>query len=206
MGFIAGKIAHLLHYRCLVLYLHDQEHKVLSARSVHGLDSPRLARHTLPLGAKMSGWAALHLMPIHGVAHKDPVLREGGRSDLEELTSEKGLENLESSIVAPLLDGDALLGVLALYDVREQPYEDDNLRVIPIGAGPAAVGLPGGFAEGGTFSSLTVGLNYKPFENVRIRPELRWDWTDFNLGPLSAFDDASDNNQFTAAFDVILSF
>jgi hypothetical protein len=85
--------------------------------------------------------------------------------------------------------------------------DDDNLRIVPIGAGPGAVPPPGGaFAEGGTFSSLTVGLNYKPFENVRIRPELRWDWTDFNVGSLSAFDDSSDNNQFTAGFDVILSF
>jgi diguanylate cyclase (GGDEF)-like protein/putative nucleotidyltransferase with HDIG domain len=156
MGFIAGKIAHLLHYRCLVLYLHDQEHKVLSARSVHGLDSPRLATHTLPLGAKMSGWAALHLMPIHGVAHKDPVLREGGRSDLEELTSEKGLENLESSIVAPLLDGDALLGVLALYDVREQPYEDDNLRVISIVAKHVAMAVKNALQFGAREGSALV--------------------------------------------------
>ncbi len=84
--------------------------------------------------------------------------------------------------------------------------DDDNLRIIPIGAGPAAVGLPGPFATGSTYTSLTAGLNWKPFENVRVRPELRWDWTDFNLGPLSSFDDASDNNQFTASFDVILTF
>jgi len=34
--------------------------------------------------------------------------------------------------VAPLLDGDTVLGVLALYDHRDRPYEDDNLRVISI--------------------------------------------------------------------------
>lgn len=84
--------------------------------------------------------------------------------------------------------------------------DDDNLRIIPIGSGPAAVGLPGPLAEGATFTALTVGLNYKPFENVRIRPEVRWDWTDFTLGNLSAFDDASDNNQFTASIDVVLTF
>jgi hypothetical protein len=88
----------------------------------------------------------------------------------------------------------------------EIAQDDDNLRIVPIGAGPAALGLPGPFAEESTYTSLTVGLNWKPFENVRVRPELRWDWTDFNLGPLSSFDDASDNNQFTASFDVILTF
>jgi len=130
MGFIAGKIARLLHYRCLVLYLYDKERKLLSARLVHGVHSPRLLRHTLPLGSKMSGWAAVHRLPLRGVSHKASALREGNRSDLEELMAEKGLENLESSIVAPLVDGDQLLGVLALYDVRDLPYEEDHLRII----------------------------------------------------------------------------
>jgi hypothetical protein len=88
----------------------------------------------------------------------------------------------------------------------EVTHDDDNLRVIPIGAGPAALGLPGDFAENATFTGVTAGLNYKPYENVRIRPELRWDFTDFNVGPLSAFDDQSDNNQFTASLDVVLTF
>jgi hypothetical protein len=84
--------------------------------------------------------------------------------------------------------------------------DDDNLRILPIGAAGPTVGPAVPFAEGSTYTSLTMGLNYKPFENVRIRPELRWDWTDFNIGPLSSFDDGSDNNQFTASFDVILTF
>ncbi|PYT36463.1 MAG: hypothetical protein DMF52_07550 [Acidobacteria bacterium] len=132
MGFIAGKIAHLIHYRCLVLYLYDKERRVLAARYVHGLHSQRLGHHTIPLGERMSGWSAVHRMPIHGITHEEPVLREGARSDLEELMSDRTVEGLESSIVAPLLDGDAVLGVLALYDLRDRPYEDDNLRVISI--------------------------------------------------------------------------
>jgi diguanylate cyclase (GGDEF)-like protein/putative nucleotidyltransferase with HDIG domain len=132
MGFIAGKIAHLIHHRCLVLYLYDKERRVLAARYVQGVHSQRLGHHTIPLGERMSGWAAVHRLPIHGTTHKDPVLREGARSDLEELESERGVERLKSSIVAPLLDGDTVLGVLALYDHRDRPYEDDNLRVISI--------------------------------------------------------------------------
>ena len=132
MGFIAGKIAHLIHHSCLVLYLYDKERRVLAARYVHGPHSQRLGHHTIPLGERMSGWAAVHRMPIHGIAHKDPVLREGARSDLEELASDRAVQNLESAIAAPLLDGDGVLGVLALYDRRERPYEDDNLRVMSI--------------------------------------------------------------------------
>src|SRR5439155_2652378 len=55
MGFIAGKIARLLHYRCLVLYLHDQERKVLASRFVHGIHSQRLGGHSIPPGEKMTG-------------------------------------------------------------------------------------------------------------------------------------------------------
>ncbi len=141
MGFIAGKIAHLVHYRCLVLYLYDKERRVLAARTVHGLHSRRLGSHTIPLGERMSGWAALHRMPIHGVARLEPVPGEGARSDLEELMSDGSIETLESLIAAPLLDGDAVLGVLALYDARDHPYEDDDLRVLSIVASHVATAV-----------------------------------------------------------------
>jgi Putative beta-barrel porin-2, OmpL-like. bbp2 len=89
-----------------------------------------------------------------------------------------------------------------LYDITkccsvgiraEVSRDDDNLRVIPVGS----------LSEGGTYSEITLGLNYKPYENLRIRPEVRWDWADFSSG---VFDDFSDNNQFTASVDVVLTF
>ena len=130
MGFIASKIARLLHYRCLVLYLYDRDRRVLRARFATGHDAARLARHEIPIGERMSGWAAVHAMPILGPAHDDPVRREGMRSDLEELLDEGAIEDLRNAIATPLLDGDAVLGVLALYDRIDQPYEDDHLRII----------------------------------------------------------------------------
>jgi len=156
MGFIAGKIAHLLHYRCLVLYLHNKERKILEARFVHGVQSQRLEGHTIPLGEKMSGWAAVHRLPIHGVSHQEPVRREGGRSDLEDLLDGKTVDRLESAIVAPLLDGDDLLGVLALYDRRERPYEDDNLRVISIVAKHVATAVTNTLRYGATKGSVLI--------------------------------------------------
>ena len=92
-----------------------------------------------------------------------------------------------------------------LYDINscwsagiraEVVRDDDNLRIIPIG----------GDADGAVYSSVTAGLNYKPYEHLRIRPEVRWDFTSFTDGPFSAFDDASDNNQFTASVDFVLTF
>jgi len=162
MGFIAGKIAHLVHYRCIVLYLYDADRRVLAARYVHGLHSQRLGHHTIPMGERMSGWAAVHRMPIHGVAHQDTVLREGGRSDIEELLPDKTLDRLEASIVAPLLDGDTLLGVLALYDLRSRPYEDDNLRVISIVAKHVATAVRNALQYGAGQGALIDPLTRLP--------------------------------------------
>jgi diguanylate cyclase (GGDEF)-like protein/putative nucleotidyltransferase with HDIG domain len=163
MGFIAGKIAHLIHYRCLIMYLYDQERRVLTARTVHGLHSRRLGQHTIPLGERMSGWAALHRMPIRSLVHEEPAPREGGRFDLEELMSGGSVEKLESSIAAPLLDGDAVLGVLALYDGRDHPYEDDNLRVISIVAKHVATAVRNALQYGaGQGSALIDPLTRLP--------------------------------------------
>lgn len=163
MGFISGKIEHLIHHRCLVLYLLDKKRRVLEARYVHGTHSLRLANHTIPLGERMSGWAAVHRLPIHGMNHVDPVLREGARSDIEELMSDRTLEGLESSIVAPLLEGDTVLGVLALYDHRDRPYEDDHLRVVSIVAKHVATAVHNALQYGsGRGSALIDPLTSLP--------------------------------------------
>jgi diguanylate cyclase (GGDEF)-like protein/putative nucleotidyltransferase with HDIG domain len=132
MAFVASKVARLIHYRCLVVYLHETERKILKARYVNGHDAARLKNHTVPMGQRMSGWAAIHRMPMSGRNHGDPVNRRGARSDLEEHLARGVIEPLENAIVAPLLDGDNLIGVLALYDRPDQPYEDDHLRLITV--------------------------------------------------------------------------
>ena len=132
MAFISSKVARLLHYRCLVVYLYDKERRLLKARYVNGRDAARLRGLEIELGEKMSGWAAMHRMPMAGKTHVQPVRREGARSDLEELLAAGHIERLENAIVAPLMDGDTLLGVIALYDRPDQPYEEDNLRVISL--------------------------------------------------------------------------
>jgi diguanylate cyclase (GGDEF)-like protein/putative nucleotidyltransferase with HDIG domain len=132
LSFLAGKIARLLHHRCLVVYLYDKERRLLKARYAAGRDAARLLGLEIELGERMSGWAALHKMAMAGKVHGHPVRRQGARSDLEELLAADAIERLESALVAPLLDGDALLGVLALYDRPEQQYEEDHLRVVSV--------------------------------------------------------------------------
>jgi hypothetical protein len=62
--------------------------------------------------------------------------------------------------------------------------------------------LPSG--DAGTVQAITAGLNYTYNANIRIRPELRWDW--FGGSGPKLFDDKMKNSQFTAALDAIVQF
>ncbi len=148
MTFLSGKIARLIHHRCLVLYLHDPERKQLVARFVRGHDAARLLNHAIAPETRMSGWAALHRQPMLGRHDRDPVRREGVRSDLEEFLERGDIEPLDNALVAPLVDGEKVLGVLALYDRPEQPYEDDALRLVSLVAKHVATAVKNSLAYG----------------------------------------------------------
>jgi hypothetical protein len=84
--------------------------------------------------------------------------------------------------------------------VRAEWFRDeDATRVTGIGDGNA---IAGQFFEG-DFYELTAGLNWKPNDNVVIRPELRWDWFD---GAGTPYDDGTQDDQFTAAIDAIIQW
>ncbi|HSD72890.1 MAG TPA: outer membrane beta-barrel protein [Thermoanaerobaculia bacterium] len=57
-----------------------------------------------------------------------------------------------------------------------------------------------GFAA--SFYDVTVGFTYRLRENIRVRPEARYDWTP----DARPFDDQTKKSQFTTAFDVIWQF
>jgi hypothetical protein len=64
-----------------------------------------------------------------------------------------------------------------------------------------------GFA--GDFFEVTLGFTYKPYQNVRIRPELRFDWFDgiaVDNSTARPFNDRTDSFQTTAAVDLIWEF
>jgi hypothetical protein len=62
--------------------------------------------------------------------------------------------------------------------------------------------LPSG--DAGTVQAITAGVNYTYNANLRVRPEVRWDWYQ-GSGP-ALFDDMTKNSQFTVAVDAILQF
>ncbi len=57
----------------------------------------------------------------------------------------------------------------------------------------------------GNFYEISLGLNYTHCENLRIRPELRWDWFEGEVGSHGfPFDAGDKDEQFMAAIDFIL--
>jgi hypothetical protein len=71
-------------------------------------------------------------------------------------------------------------------------------------------GLPGGnplplpSGDVGAVQAISMGLNWTPNPNFRLRPELRWDW--FGGSGPHLFDDNTKNSQFTIACDGIIQF
>lgn len=73
--------------------------------------------------------------------------------------------------------------------------DDDGVRVIPLETNVSA--------GAGSYYELTAGMNWKPREDLVVRPEARWDWA---TGDIKPFDDLSDTNQFLFAVDVVWLF
>ena len=64
-----------------------------------------------------------------------------------------------------------------------------------------------GFA--GNFFEVTLGATYKSHQNLRFRPEIRFDWFDgraIDGSPAQPYNDLLDKFQLTAAIDVIWEF
>jgi hypothetical protein len=57
-----------------------------------------------------------------------------------------------------------------------------------------------------TYHALTLGVNYKPCENIKIRPEIRWDWANVGESGVRPFNDSQDDDMFTVGCDVIYTF
>ena len=79
----------------------------------------------------------------------------------------------------------------------------DGTRVTGLGVTNAVRGAS--FA--GDFYELSVGLNWKPSPKVVFRPEVRWDWYDPQAaGPQLPFAAGTQDHQFLAALDLLVSF
>ena len=79
--------------------------------------------------------------------------------------------------------------------------DQDNARVL---------GIPlESIVQGGNYTEVTLGANWKMTPQLTLRKELRFDWSNVEVPALNRngiYDDFSDKNQFTAAVDLIYRF
>ncbi|MBZ5639579.1 MAG: HD domain-containing protein [Acidobacteriia bacterium] len=127
---LSAKIAHLVPYRALVVYLYNDDRRRLVAQFATGQAAARLKEVEIPVGERLSGWAALHRRAYIGRSHDRPLERDGSRSDLEDLSFDPEVSELRSSLVAPLATGFEDVGVLALYHGASFAYGPDHLRLL----------------------------------------------------------------------------
>ncbi|MFW6169673.1 MAG: outer membrane beta-barrel protein [Planctomycetota bacterium] len=84
--------------------------------------------------------------------------------------------------------------------------DDDGVRI----AGPGNIdGVDAWAGRGfaGSFYNITAGLNWRPWGNLIVRPECRWDWYDGAEGPVGLpFDGGNEDSQFTVGMDAILTY
>ena len=118
---IAGKIHRLIHFSTCVIYILDRQESALRPRFATGVGDERILDLSIPLGARLSGWAAAEGRG----ASSGPSSAADGRpreSDLEDLAHDEAIGSLRSSLVAPLSADGSLLGVIALYDTADREY------------------------------------------------------------------------------------
>jgi len=93
---------------------------------------------------------------------------------------------------------------------RAEVFRDEEGSRIGGLGGVGIVGWPAAPGFAGTFTEVTLGLNWHPNSNIVIRPEARWDMysgsTNLNVPGQLPFGDGTRSSQFLFATDIIFSF
>ncbi len=135
LALIMGKIQRLLHYSACAIYVMEPEEGILRPRYASGPGAPRILQLTIPLGRKTSGWAALQRRACSSAAPstaEDAPKWDGSQSDLSDLHDDPEIAVLTSCLVAPMLLGESLIGVIALYDDATLPYSPQEEQLLSL--------------------------------------------------------------------------
>jgi putative nucleotidyltransferase with HDIG domain len=115
-------VRQVLPCEALALFLPDESTDRIAIRFAAGAHALALRDVTRPRGAGIAGWVAVNR---RAALNADPTLDLGMRA--AELTPP-----LRSCLVLPLIEGDALVAVLALYRDRPNGFSDDDVRLLEL--------------------------------------------------------------------------
>lgn len=147
--------------------------------------------YALTLAHELSNNLHLQLLHTLGYADNAAIGSLGQRSDAEWY----GIGGTLSYTISETLAA----------SVRMEWYRDDDhaTYVTPL------LGLPNDLVDGGDFYSLTVGLRWFLAENIIVRPEIRYDWSDVSaplLGIGGIYDDLGEKQQWTMGTGILITF
>ncbi len=84
--------------------------------------------------------------------------------------------------------------------------DDDGARVAGLGAPIGWSVPPTGVPQPAQWQAISLGVIYRPTDNLFVRTEARWDWVEGLVGPFYPFDDGNNGSQFLWATDVIVTW
>jgi len=114
--------------------------------AVRALGIPGAAVVPVPVGEGLSGWAAKH--------RRAAIVDDASRVRLVT----PGLRDVRSAMVAPVVAGDELLGVLEVGSFASRAFDDDELALLEGAAGAMTLLLPGNSKRGGSNGRVSKTL------------------------------------------------
>ncbi|HEY7789229.1 MAG TPA: HD domain-containing phosphohydrolase [Vicinamibacterales bacterium] len=123
---LLARVARIAPADLSVLFLYDESGDAIEARVARGLHEATLRGLRVPLGERLSGWAAA---TRRAVVNGDPAL------DFCETAAESAFR---SALSVPLLAGDTLVGVLALYACAPEAFTTADQQAMESLAAPIA--------------------------------------------------------------------
>lgn len=120
MAVLSSKLTHLVPFTCCALFVTKADEDALACAFATGPDASIVEPLIVNKGDGLVGWAARH---GRLVANGDP------RIDFEAAGLPPN-DRLRSALVAPLMAGDRMIGVLALYHRTQRAFGDDHARLV----------------------------------------------------------------------------
>ena len=120
---ICNKIARTIPFSCCIIYFVRAEDKTLRPIYITGADHKTIRDISINIGEKVSGWVG---------AYKKPIKMSGICSDFDSIpsASKDRVKIFRSAMSAPLIVEETLIGVITLYETRENEYTDENLQLL----------------------------------------------------------------------------
>ena len=115
----------------MAIFLPDLENDEIAVRYAAGAHAASLRRTSRATGAGIAGWVAVN---GRAAVNADPSLDLGHRA--ADMTPP-----LRSCLAVPLVEGETLVAVLALYRVQRSAFSDDEVRLVELLAPRLATSL-----------------------------------------------------------------